>query len=150
MSRRVEVSTHCPAPRRVMFDLARSQRAHTASMAWSEERIDQGPPDDLLGLGDEVTFAGRHFGIGFTLTGKITELVPYERFTDEQVRGPFRTLRHQHLFVDEPGGCVMIDRLSFTAPLGVLGLITESLVLRSYLTRLLRRRGAHLARLAAS
>lgn len=149
MTQRIEVSTHCPAPSRTMFDLARSQGAHVGSMAWSDERISHGPPDDLMALGDEVTFRGRHFGIGFTLTGKITELVPDHSFTDEQVRGPFRTLRHQHLFVDEPGGCLMIDRLSFTAPLGVLGSLAESLVLRRYMIALLRRRGAHLAGLAS-
>lgn len=76
MTQRIEVSTHCPAPRRTMFDLARSQGAHVGSMAWSDERISHGPPDDLLELGDEVTFRGRHFGLGFTLTGKITNWCP--------------------------------------------------------------------------
>lgn len=148
MTQHIEVRTHCTAPRHVMFDLARSQRAHTESMAYSRESV-RGPGRDLLEQGDRVRFNGRHFGLRFTLTGLVTELTAYERFTDQQVSGPFRSLTHQHLFVDEAdGGCQMIDRLTFAAPFDPLGIVAEKAVLRRYMTWLLEQRGRELCRLA--
>ncbi|GIU75418.1 MAG: hypothetical protein KatS3mg004_2505 [Bryobacteraceae bacterium] len=50
-----------------------------------------------------------------------TEYRENEFFSDEQVRGPFRTWRHRHGFgrmVD--GRCVLVDEVEFSLPLGPL------------------------------
>jgi ligand-binding SRPBCC domain-containing protein len=62
-----------------------------------------------------------HFGLPFTMTSRITELERPVRFVDEQVRGPFRRFRHEHLFEAAGGDTVMIDRITFAAPFWLLG-----------------------------
>jgi ligand-binding SRPBCC domain-containing protein len=99
----------------------------------------------LIGLGDEVTWKARHFGLRLSLTSRVTEFESPLRFVDEQTKGPFRRFRHEHVFESTASGSVMTDRVSFTAPLGVLGRLVETLVLKRYLTRLIEERGRFLA-----
>lgn len=139
---------HCTpisAPAEVVFDLSLDIDAHMASMADSKERAIGGVTSGLIGLGEEVTWRARHFGIPFTMTSRVTELHRPRRFVDEQQRGPFRRFHHEHLFESvDGGGTEMIDRLSFDAPVGVIGRIVERLVLGAYLRKLIEQRGLHI------
>ncbi|WP_382304540.1 SRPBCC family protein [Herbiconiux sp. UC225_62] len=128
-----------------MFDLARSIDVHTESQAGAAERAVGGVTAGLIGLGEEVTWRARHFGLPFSLTSRVTEFDPPRRFVDEQTRGPFKTFRHEHVFESTPAGSVMIDRVRFVAPVGPLGRLAEKLVLERYLRRLIRERGRFLA-----
>ncbi|NUP64435.1 MAG: SRPBCC family protein, partial [Nonomuraea sp.] len=65
-------------------------------------------------------------------------------FVDEQVAGPFRRWRHEHRFEAAPGATRMTDVVDFSAPAGPLGTIADVLVLRRYLTGLIRLRNDHL------
>nr|WP_217274890.1 SRPBCC family protein [Rathayibacter sp. VKM Ac-2835] len=128
-----------------LFDRARSIDLHTESQAASEERAVGGVVSGTIGLGEEVTWRARHFGVPLRLTSRITAFDAPHSFTDEQTRGPFRSFRHEHRFEADGGGSVMTDRVSFRAPFGVLGRIAERLVLARYLRRLIEERGAFLA-----
>jgi ligand-binding SRPBCC domain-containing protein len=128
------------------FDLSLSVEAHLASMADSRERaIGRGAASDLLGLGDEITWRARHFGLPWRLTSRITEFNRPRRFIDEQVRGPFHRFRHEHLFAPVDGGSRMTDIVEFEAPAGWLGRLAERLVLASYLRTLIEERNRYLA-----
>ena len=98
-----------------------------------------------IGAGQEVTWRARHFGFPLTMTSRVTQVDFPRSFTDEQVRGPFRSFRHIHEFEATPGGCIMTDRVEFAAPFGLLGRAAGKLVLRPYLQRLIRDRGRFLA-----
>jgi hypothetical protein len=128
-----------------LFDLARSVDAHVASMSSSRERAVGGVTSGLLALGDEVTWRGVHFGLPLTMTSRITRMSAPTSFVDEQVRGPFRRFRHEHLFADQDEGCLMIDRIEFEAPLGILGVAVERLILARYLRRIIEERNVELA-----
>ncbi|MBD1590515.1 SRPBCC family protein [Arthrobacter sp. S1_S22] len=130
-----------------LFDLARSVDAHVESQKGSGERAVAGVTSGLIGAGQEVTWRARHFGIPLTMTSRVTHVDFPRSFTDEQVRGPFRSFRHVHEFEATPGGCIMTDRVVFTAPFGFLGRAAGKLVLRAYLQRLIRDRGRFLASL---
>jgi len=140
----IKTVTTIRASREQCFDLARSQKAHTASAEATSERIVSGPANDLLTLGDEVTFEGRHFGIRFRLTARITESLFPEFFVDETVKGPFQSMRHEHRFEACAEGTQMIDILTFKAPFGPIGLLAEKLFLSAHLTRFLKTRGEFL------
>ena len=43
------------------------------------------------------------------------------RFVDEQVRGPFRQWRHEHLMTAADGGTLLADVITFEPPFGILG-----------------------------
>jgi hypothetical protein len=138
--------TFVSAPPAVCFDLARSQRAHVASAAGTGERIEAGPPRDLLELDDEVTFVGRHFGVRMRMTARITEFERPHRFVDEMVRGPFRLFRHEHRFIEERGRTRMVDDVAFAHTLDPLGLAGR--LVGRHLRKFLAVRGQALARMA--
>jgi hypothetical protein len=69
---RLRVTTWIAAPPATCFDLARSIEAHLESAAGTGERVVGGRTSGLLGLGDEVTWKGRHFGINQRLSSRIT------------------------------------------------------------------------------
>lgn len=85
-------------------------------------------PTDGINAGSEVKLrithplvagvklpGGRRIGLSWTV--RHTELVPGERFVDEQVRGPFKSWRHEHRFSDGPGGStVLTDRITWELP----------------------------------
>lgn len=139
-----EIRTTIAAPPTTVFDLSLDIDAHMASMADSKERAIGGVTSGLIGLGEEVTWRARHFGIPFTMTSRVTEFDRPNRFVDEQQRGPFRRFHHEHLFERAEGGTVMIDRLAFDAPVGVIGSVVERLVLDRYLQKLIEQRGEHI------
>jgi ligand-binding SRPBCC domain-containing protein len=83
------------------------------------------------------------------MTSRITAYEPPRRFVDEQVRGPFRALRHEHVFDDLGDGRTrMTDRMTVRAPWGPLGFVVTRVLLAPYLRRLLNQRSAHVKRLA--
>ena len=90
-----------------------------------------------------MTWRAWHFGVPFRMTSRITELEAPHWFVDEQVRGPFRTYRHEHAFVPDGDGTLMIDHVVFEAPLGGLGRAAEA-VIGPHLVRLIERRNAYL------
>jgi ligand-binding SRPBCC domain-containing protein len=118
-------------------------------MGGSRETASTSTGRRTLSAGDEVTFRARHWALRWRMTSRITA---YERphfFRDEQVRGPFRVLRHDHHFrALHDGGTFMTDRLTVSAPLGPVGVVLTRALLAPYLKRLLTRRAAHIRRLA--
>ena len=146
----VEVVTLVRAPERV-FDLELDSDVHAASLATSGERATTSTGRAALGPGDEVTFTARHLGRTWRLTSRVTEFDRPRRFVDEQVRGPFRRMRHEHVFEQpNPESTRMTDRMSFEAPLGPLGAVVARWILAPYLRKLLVQRGEHIRQLAES
>lgn len=136
------VITRAKVPRERLFDLSLDIDAHLASMSESDERAIDGVTAGTIGLGEEVTWRARHFGVWFTLTSRITALDRPHRFVDEQTRGPFRSFRHEHLFEEDGAETVMTDTITLASP--VFGAFAERLVLVPYLRRLIIARGRHL------
>ena len=137
----LEVRTPIAAPPEVCFDLARDVGFHAESLAHTGERVTDRPAHDLLRLGDEVEFEGRHLGVRQRLRARIESFDRPRHFRDVMVRGAFRSFAHDHEFAPSAGGTVMTDRLTFAAPLWPLGVVVERVVLTPYLRRLISGRG---------
>ncbi len=133
--------TEIGAPPEIVFDLSLDIDVHLASMAESGEQVIAGVAHGKIGLGEEVTWAARHFGITWKMTSRITELEPPSRFVDQQTHGPFASFVHEHVFAPSDTGTVMTDNIRFTAPLGLLGRVAERAWLGWYLPRLIAERG---------
>ena len=149
----IETATVIHAPLHRVFDLARSVEVHVAGNVHSGEQAIAagGMTSGLLGLHQQVTWRARHFGIRFTLTSHITHYQRPRYFRDEMIRGPFASMGHDHFFEAlAENHTVMRDVLVFAAPLGPLGRIVETLVLRRYMTRLLHERNAVIRQIAES
>ncbi len=151
MAEVIEVVTVVEAAPAEVFALKLDVDVHAASLRGSGETATTSTGRRRLALGDEVTFRARHFGMRWRLTSRITVFEPPSRFVDEQTRGPFRSLRHEHLFADAGEGRTrMTDRMTITAPLGPLGALVARTVLAPYLRHLLRQRAAHIGSVAGS
>jgi Uncharacterized conserved protein len=136
------------ASRERCFDLARDVKTHAETMRHSGEQIIRAPESQVLELGDEVTFEAIHFGIRQRLTSKIIDFDRPNSFTDEMQKGAFKSLRHRRDFRGEGVETIMTDTLDVVAPLGPFGWIAERAFLRSYMKRLIEKRGLELKRLA--
>jgi ligand-binding SRPBCC domain-containing protein len=144
----IEVVSIINAAAATVFDLELDVDVHADSLPASRETATT-TGGRRLALGDEVTFRARHFGRQWRMTSRITEYDRPVRFVDEQTRGPFRAMRHEHHF--EPVGPTrtrMTDRMTIRAPLGPLGAVVTRLLLAPYLERLLAERAAHIRRTA--
>ena len=139
---KIKLSTSIKAPIDRCFDLARSVDLHKLSMQHAREEIAGGVETGLMKLNDTVTWKATHFGIRFTLQSAITKFTRPFSFTDKMVRGPFSAMVHDHFFYSEENCTIMIDHFYFQSPLGLVGELTDSLVLKNYLTRLLTQRNA--------
>lgn len=144
------IETYIDVPPGVCFDLARDIGIHCQTAAGTQERAVAGVTTGLIGLGEEVTFEGVHFGIRQRLTSRITEFDRPHSFTDEMLRGAFRSLRHIHEFRAVGTGTVMQDTLFWTSPLGWLGKVADRLFLEAHMRQFLIDRNAHLKRIAES
>lgn len=127
------------------FDLSLDVDFHLASFSESGEQVVGGVTAGGMNLGDVVTWRARHFGIWWKMTTKITEFDRPHRFVDEQIRGPFKSFRHVHTFVQTTQTTTeMIDVIEFSAPLGVFGKLAERAVLGRYVPRMIDTRNEEL------
>jgi ligand-binding SRPBCC domain-containing protein len=145
----IEVVTLVGAAPATVFDLELDVDVHAESLSGSGETSATSTGRRRLALGDEVTFRARHLGLRWRMTSRVSAYDRPVRFVDEQTRGPFRAMRHEHLFDDLGDGRTrMTDRMTVRAPLGPLGAVVTRLLLAPYLKRLLTRRAAHIKRVA--
>jgi len=144
----IEIVSVIGAAPHVVFDLELDVDVHAASLHGSQETATTSTGRRRLTLGDEVTFRARHLGLHWRMTSRITVYERPHRFVDEQARGPFNALCHEHLFRDLDGGTQMTDRMTITAPLGPLGAVVTRMLVAPYLRRLLTQRAAHIKHLA--
>lgn len=105
---RIELTTCVAASPERCFDLARSVDLHTRSTSATGERAVGGVTTGLLGLGQEVTWRARHFGVRQELTSRITAYDRPRHFRDSMVRGAFRRFDHDHFFEQTPTGCTIV------------------------------------------
>ncbi|HSU58758.1 MAG TPA: SRPBCC family protein [Bryobacteraceae bacterium] len=150
---RLEEFTIIRAPIERCFDLARSVEVHLAGNLHSGEMavVSAGVTSGLIGLGQRVTWRAKHFGFWQTLTSEITALESPTCFQDTMVRGPFRFMKHDHIFRSlSSGETEMKDIFCFAAPLPVFGVLAEVLFLRRYMQALLRERNSILRQIAES
>jgi ligand-binding SRPBCC domain-containing protein len=141
------------APIERCFDLARSVEVHLAgNVHFGEAAVATGGvTSGLIGLGERVTWRAKHFYRWQTLTSEITILERPAYFQDTMIRGAFRWMKHDHYFrAVFDGETEMKDVFCFAAPLPVLGLLAEKLVLRRYMENLLHERNMVLKRIAES
>tara|TARA_R110000868_G_scaffold411617_1_gene706152 strand:- start:235818 stop:236321 length:504 start_codon:yes stop_codon:yes gene_type:complete len=146
----ISLTTFINAPQKRVFDLARSIDAHTASTSKTKERAVDGVTAGLIGSGETVTWEARHLGIRQRLKVRVTEYKRPIMFTDEMVFGAFKSMKHTHRFNPIEGGTEMTDELFFEAPLGILGIIIEQVLLGWYMKRFLVERNRVLKELAES
>jgi len=105
----IEIDTLINASIQKCFDLSRSIDLHVHSMKHTNEVAITGVTSGLIHLNETVTWKAKHFGLFFTMTIKITAIQAPDYFVDEQVKGPFKKLKHTHQFRLENRHTLMTD-----------------------------------------
>lgn len=144
----IELTTFINAPIERCFDLARSIDLHKLSTEGTEEEAIAGVTSGLIGKGQHVTWRARHFGITQTLSSGITVFDRPYHFRDEMIKGPFKSIRHDHLFEQSGDRTLMRDSFYFESPGWIFGKLFNRLVLTRYLRFVLVRRNEMIKRVA--
>ena len=146
----IHLTTFIAAPVQVVFDLSRSIELHKQSMRNYKEEAVAGTRFGLVEKEDTVTWKAKHLLKKRFLRVKITEMRKPVRFTDEQVEGNFKMMKHEHHFKPCENGTIVIDLFHFESPYGILGQWFNSLYLTNYLKRLLEQRNKTIKEFAES
>ncbi|MBL7712282.1 MAG: SRPBCC family protein [Chitinophagaceae bacterium] len=146
----IQLQTMIHAGIRTCFDLSRSIDLHKISTAHTNEAAIAGCMEGLIGPGEFVTWEATHFGIRQRLSTQITAFDPPFHFRDEQIKGPFKSMVHDHYFTEKDGIVTMSDIFAFRAPLGPLGRLADLLVLKRYMAALLEKRNQTIKTFAES
>src|SRR5207248_3098709 len=72
-----------------------------------------------LRLGSRVVIRSEVMGVAITMEAEIVAIEENRLFEDRQVRGPFKSWRHRHLFEPIPGGTRLTDDVECEPPGGL-------------------------------
>ena len=72
-------------------------------------------------------------GIKLNWMTEITHVKDFEYFVDEQRIGPYSMWHHQHKIEPIEGGVLMTDIVTYQPPMGILGALAHSLLIRNQL-----------------
>ena len=90
----------------------------------------------VLAAGFVMDYRLRLFGVPLHWQSRIETFEPPHRFSDVQLRGPYRRWHHVHHFTAVAGGTQMVDQVDYELPLGPLGPVAHGLFVRSTLNRI--------------
>ncbi len=95
--------------------------------------------------GTLISYRLRLHGLPLRWLTRIVTWEPGCRFQDVQLRGPYRVWRHTHRFAPHEQGTRMSDRVDYELPLGPLGGVANTLLVRRDLERIFDFRAAAVA-----
>ena len=101
----------------------------------------------LLTPGKLVTKVGavfdyqvRVFGVQNRWTTYISEYEAPHRFVDIQLKGPHSFWHHEHEFKSTEEGTLVIDKIHYLLPLGILGRVANKIIMEPIVKALFRHR----------
>ena len=146
----IHLTTFIAAPTEIVFDLSRHIGLHKESMTRHKEEAVAGTRFGLIEKEETVTWKARHLFKDRMLRVKITEMKRPQMFTDEQLEGDFKLMKHEHHFKPCDNGTILIDLLKFESPYGNAGKWLNSIFLTRYLKKLLEQRNKTIKEYAES
>jgi ligand-binding SRPBCC domain-containing protein len=146
----IELKIEIKATRDVCFDLSRSIEVHQLTTRKTNEEAIGGVTKGLIEEGEWVKWRAIHFMIPQTMTVQIKEMRPFRYFSDQMIQGPFKWMKHHHFYEAENGRTVMSDKFEYEVPFGIFGKLFDKLILKKYMTRLLKHRNGVIKSLAES
>ena len=138
----IELETRIRSGIETCFDLSRSIDLHQISTASTNEKAIDGKTSGLINLNEFVTWRATHFGVTQKLTSKITAFNRPYYFRDEQIKGVFNYIVHDHHFGFHTDHVIMKDIFRFQSPGGYVGKIFDRIMLTNYLRNFLLKRNA--------
>lgn len=76
------------------------------------------------------------FGIPLHWQTEIWKINKPEKFTDKQLKGPYKIWEHTHQFIQQENGILMKDEVKYQLPFGVIGQLAHSLIVKKKIERI--------------
>jgi ligand-binding SRPBCC domain-containing protein len=119
-----------PRPRPEVFDFfSEARNLERITPPWLNFRV-LTPGSILMGEGTLIRYKLRIRGLPARWLTEITRWDPPYEFADIQRSGPYKMWDHTHTFEEENGGTRMTDEVRYELPLGPLGDLIHSLLVR--------------------
>lgn len=134
---RIELETKIKSTPEICFDLSRSIDLHKISTATTNEQAVAGTTQGLLNMNESVTWQATHFGVRQKLTSKITSFDRPNYFKDEQIKGVFKSIMHEHKFELIGDNVIMTDIFEFQTTFEIFDELFNNLILTQYMRKLL-------------
>jgi ligand-binding SRPBCC domain-containing protein len=138
----IHLTTFIKAETPRVFDLSRSINLHQISTMETNEKAIAGVINGLINVNETVTWQAKHLYKTRQFTSKIVEMQAPDFFTDEMIKGDFKSFRHEHHFKSADNGTIMIDKLTFESPFGIIGKLVDKIYLKNYLQKIVEKRNA--------
>ncbi len=87
------------------------------------------------------------FGFTIDWVSEIVEVEERKYFIDEQRKGPFKYWRHQHFFIELPGGIMMTDIIQYQCRLGRAAGLVNALYFKKRVNQIYDYRAQQLVKL---
>lgn len=146
----IHLTTFIEAPVERVFDLSRSIQLHKESMKRHKEEAVAGTRFGLIEKDETVTWKARHLFKTRILRTRIIDMQKPSLFIDEQSKGSFKEMKHEHYFKPCENGTIMIDLFRFESPYGTIGKWFNSFYFTRYLKKLLQQRNKTIKEYAES
>lgn len=130
----IKTLTTIKAPIEIVFNNCRNIDIHQYSASKTNEKAIAGKTSGLIDKGETVTWEGKHFGIYIQHESIISEMNFPNNFVDEQLKGQFKSFKHQHFFTQKENKTIMTDILDYETPFGFIGKLFDKLLLVNHLT----------------
>ena len=124
----LDTSIWLPRPLAEVFDFfSNAENLERLTPPFLKFRIATPVPIEMA-EGIFIDYRLRVHGIPMKWQSRIASWEPPFRFVDEQIKGPYASWHHEHLFAEENGGTRVRDRITYRVP----GWILEPLIFRFF------------------
>lgn len=144
----IKVTTTINAPIEMVFNNCKNIDIHQYSASKTNEKAIAGRTSGLINKGETVTWKGNYFGIYIQHQSIISEMDFPNYFVDEQLKGHFKSFKHQHFFIQKENLTIMTDILEYKTPFSFIGKLFDKLLLENHLTNFIIYRNAILKQLS--
>ena len=144
----IKITTTYFAPIEKVFDTNRNIDIHQQSASKTKEVAIAGVTSGLINKNETVTWKGKHFGLYLTHKSLISAMEFPTYFVDEQLKGHFKSFKHQHFFEQKENFVEVTDVLEYETPYGIFGKLLDKILLKKHLTNFILHRNAVLKNLA--
>jgi ligand-binding SRPBCC domain-containing protein len=107
-------------------------------------------PEPYFEEGNTITWQDKIFFKIRKTSCKIEEIIPFQKICSEQTEGSFSQFRHEQYFKEINNGTILIDKLFFDLPYGVIGKIINRIFLETYLKNFLDKKNRAVKEFAES
>ncbi|MEM0575378.1 SRPBCC family protein [Flavobacterium polysaccharolyticum] len=136
----IKITTNYFAPIEKVFDINRDIDIHQQSASKTKEVAIAGITSGLINKNETVTWRGKHFGFYFTHQSIISEMNFPTYFVDEQLKGNFKSFKHQHFFEQKENYVVVTDIVTYETPFEIFGKLFDRFLLKNHLTNFILHR----------